>query len=114
MLVLLGAACVAAGLWAARGCCVAMGCWPGRCSGRPGRRELALRVAHLAQTRADTIDAGAAEMRRIERDLHDGAQARLVAMGMTLDAADQMLEERPGSGSGAAGRGPRLFREGAG
>ena len=63
--------------------------------GPAGQAELALRVAHLAQTRADTIDAGAAEMRRIERDLHDGAQARLVAMGMSLDAADQMLETEP-------------------
>jgi signal transduction histidine kinase len=34
-------------------------------------------------------------MRRIERDLHDGAQARLVAMGMTLDAAGQVLDENP-------------------
>jgi signal transduction histidine kinase len=57
--------------------------------------ELALRVHHLAQTRADTIDAGAAEMRRIERDLHDGAQARLVAMGMTLDAASHVLLDDP-------------------
>ncbi len=60
-----------------------------------GQAELAWRVRHLAQTRADTIDAGAAEMRRIERDLHDGAQARLVAMGMTLDAADQLLADNP-------------------
>ena len=34
-------------------------------------------------------------MRRIERDLHDGAQARLVAMGMTLDAAGQLLDTSP-------------------
>jgi signal transduction histidine kinase len=34
-------------------------------------------------------------MRRIERDLHDGAQARLVAMGMALDAADQLLDDNP-------------------
>jgi signal transduction histidine kinase len=57
--------------------------------------ELAQRVRHLTQTRSDTIDTGAAEMRRIERDLHDGAQARLVAMGMTLDAAGQILETNP-------------------
>src|SRR5262249_2848277 len=57
--------------------------------------ELALRVRHLAETRTDAIDTGAAEMRRIERDLHDGAQARLVAMGMTLDAADQLIETSP-------------------
>ena len=62
----------------------------------PSRQgELALRVRHLAETRTDTIDAGAGEMRRIERDLHDGAQARLVAMGMTLDAADQLVETSP-------------------
>ncbi|GAB3983446.1 hypothetical protein GCM10029978_090200 [Actinoallomurus acanthiterrae] len=57
--------------------------------------ELALRVRHLAQTRSDTLDSGAAEMRRIERDLHDGAQARLVAMGMTLDAAEGLVEASP-------------------
>ena len=57
--------------------------------------ELAQQVRHLAQTRSDTIDAGAAEVRRIERDLHDGAQARLVAMGMTLDAAGQLIETNP-------------------
>ncbi|MDH6138181.1 signal transduction histidine kinase [Kitasatospora sp. GP30] len=57
--------------------------------------ELAQRVDHLAQTRADTIDSGAAEMRRIERDLHDGAQARLIALGMTLNAAEQLFESSP-------------------
>ena len=59
------------------------------------RAELALRVSHLARTRTETIDASAAEVARIERDLHDGAQARLVAMGMTLDAAGQLLDESP-------------------
>jgi signal transduction histidine kinase len=53
------------------------------------------RVRHLTTTRAETIDAGAAEIRRIERDLHDGAQARLVAMGMTLDAAGRLIEDDP-------------------
>jgi signal transduction histidine kinase len=57
--------------------------------------ELAQRVRHLAQTRTETIDAGAAEVRRIERDLHDGAQARLVAMGMTLDAAGELIDTSP-------------------
>jgi signal transduction histidine kinase len=59
------------------------------------RAELAQRVRHLAQTRTETIDAGAAEVRRIERDLHDGAQARLVAMGMTLDAAGELINTNP-------------------
>jgi signal transduction histidine kinase len=57
--------------------------------------ELAQRVQHLAQTRAETIDASAAEIRRIERDLHDGAQARLVAMGMTLSTAEDLLDTDP-------------------
>jgi signal transduction histidine kinase len=57
--------------------------------------ELALRIRHLAQTRTEALDTGAAEIRRIERDLHDGAQARLVAMGMTLDAAGQIIDSNP-------------------
>jgi hypothetical protein len=57
--------------------------------------RLSERVTHLAATRSDTIDSGAAEMRRIERDLHDGAQARLVAMGMTLNAAEQLFASHP-------------------
>jgi signal transduction histidine kinase len=57
--------------------------------------ELALRVRQLAQTRTEAIDTSAAEIRRIERDLHDGAQARLVAMGMTLDAAGQIIDTNP-------------------
>ena len=63
-----------------------------------GPREdpaLAQRVRHLAETRAETIDASAAEIRRIERDLHDGAQARLVAMGMALGAAEDLLDTDP-------------------
>jgi signal transduction histidine kinase len=59
------------------------------------RAELALRVRHLAQTRTEALDTGSAEIRRIERDLHDGAQARLVAMGMTLDAAGQIIDTNP-------------------
>ncbi|MGH8988530.1 MAG: sensor domain-containing protein [Acidimicrobiales bacterium] len=61
----------------------------------PRDAELALRVQHLAQTRSETIDASAAEIRRIERDLHDGAQARLVAVGMTLGAAGDLLDTDP-------------------
>jgi signal transduction histidine kinase len=57
--------------------------------------ELELRVRHLAQTREESLDTGAAELRRIERDLHDGAQARLVAMGLTLDAAGRLIDTDP-------------------
>jgi signal transduction histidine kinase len=57
--------------------------------------DLARRVEQLAQTRRETLDTGAAELRRIERDLHDGAQARLVAMGLTLDAAGRLIDSDP-------------------
>jgi signal transduction histidine kinase len=76
---------------------------------------LAQRVRHLAQTRAETIDASAAEIRRIERDLHDGAQARLVAMGMTLGAAEDLLSLGAAAGSRTSpltGRNQRGMRSG--
>jgi signal transduction histidine kinase len=60
-----------------------------------GQAELAQRVYHLTQTRSETIDSGAVEIRRIERDLHDGAQARLVAVGMTLGAAEDLIDTSP-------------------
>jgi signal transduction histidine kinase len=56
---------------------------------------LARRVQRLTETRFDAVDTQAAELRRIERDLHDGAQARLVAMGMNLGAVEQLLEHNP-------------------
>jgi signal transduction histidine kinase len=57
--------------------------------------ELRLRVAHLTTTRADAIDAQAAELRRIERDLHDGAQARMVSVGMTIGLAERLVHRDP-------------------
>ncbi|MCA2216196.1 sensor histidine kinase [Jidongwangia harbinensis] len=57
--------------------------------------ELRLRVTRLTETRADTVDAQAAELRRIERDLHDGAQARLVSLGMTIGLAEELVERDP-------------------
>jgi len=57
--------------------------------------RLAQRVRHLTETRTDAVDTQAAELRRIERDLHDGAQARLVAMGMNLGAIEELLEKNP-------------------
>ncbi|MFD3520206.1 sensor histidine kinase [Streptomyces sp. NPDC058653] len=57
--------------------------------------ELAQRVAHLTETRHDAVDTSAAELRRIERDLHDGAQARLVAMGMDLGTIEALIEKNP-------------------
>jgi signal transduction histidine kinase len=56
---------------------------------------LADRVDELTAQRADTTVAQAAEIRRIERDLHDGAQARLVALGMSLATAEKLMRTRP-------------------
>jgi signal transduction histidine kinase len=95
MLIGFGLVFIACGLWAGPWLLRGYGMLARSMLAPSGQAELALRVAHLAQTRADTIDSGAAELRRIERDLHDGAQARLVAMGMTLDAASQLLDDDP-------------------
>ncbi|GAA1978286.1 sensor histidine kinase [Amycolatopsis minnesotensis] len=62
---------------------------------RPSNARLASRVEQLQQTRYTAVDTSAAELRRIERDLHDGAQSRLVAMGMTLSAAENLVEDNP-------------------
>ena len=57
--------------------------------------ELAERVQVLTETRKDAVDTSAAELRRIERDLHDGAQARLVAMGMDLNTIEMLMDKDP-------------------
>jgi signal transduction histidine kinase len=82
-------------LWAAPRLMLAYGRSARHLLGPSRQEELAQRVDHLAQTRSDTLDTGAAEMRRIERDLHDGAQARLVAMGMALDTAQHLVVSDP-------------------
>ncbi|GIH19891.1 histidine kinase [Rugosimonospora africana] len=56
---------------------------------------LAARVDRLTATRAATVDASATELRRIERDLHDGAQARLVALAMHLGVAEDVIDADP-------------------
>jgi signal transduction histidine kinase len=57
--------------------------------------QLTQRVQALTQTRSDAVDTAVAELRRIERDLHDGAQARLVALGMSLQAAERIFATSP-------------------
>ncbi|MGS2808174.1 sensor histidine kinase [Nocardia sp. MW-W600-9] len=56
---------------------------------------LADRVAELTATRAAALDAHGAELRRIERDLHDGAQARIAAVIMQLGLAEQLRDRDP-------------------
>ncbi|MEU0521695.1 sensor histidine kinase [Streptosporangium sp. NPDC006007] len=53
------------------------------------------RIRQLDRVRLEVADSQAAELRRIERDLHDGAQARLVAMGMMLGAVEELVDRDP-------------------
>ena len=57
--------------------------------------RLAQRVERLKRTRTESTDAQAAVLRRIERDLHDGIQSRLVAMGMKLGAVEALIDSDP-------------------
>ncbi|MFD0468891.1 sensor histidine kinase [Nonomuraea thailandensis] len=71
------------------------GLWSKKLLDPTAASRLAGQVSHLQRTRNLAADSQAAEMRRIERDLHDGTQARLVAIGMTLGAVEQLVETDP-------------------
>ena len=78
---------------------------------RPARaRPRGLPRALLEQARTQTVDASAATLRRIERDLHDGTQAQLVALAMRLGMAKEKLEDPEHVDLDA---GPRARRRGA-
>jgi signal transduction histidine kinase len=57
--------------------------------------RLSVRVEELTTTRAAAVDASAVELRRLERDLHDGAQVRLVALTMNLGMAEDAIDTDP-------------------
>lgn len=61
----------------------------------PDQAELTERIETLESSRAGAVDVQESDLRRIERDLHDGAQARLVALGMNLGMAEQKLAQDP-------------------
>jgi signal transduction histidine kinase len=84
-----GAAMVLAAPWVARGASAA-DCWLMRGMLGPGR--LAQRVADLEQTRTLAVEDSAALLRRVERDLHDGAQIRLATLAMNLGMARERLQ----------------------
>jgi signal transduction histidine kinase len=66
----------------------ALDVWAARALLGPSRaEELEHRVEHLTQTRAGAVDAAGAERRRLERDLHDGTQQRLVSLALNLGMA---------------------------
>jgi signal transduction histidine kinase len=64
------------------------------------RARLEQRVTELETSREAAVDSAEAERRRIERDLHDGAQQRLVALAVTLGEARQQLDADPDSDAG--------------
>jgi signal transduction histidine kinase len=67
--------------------------------GTSSRDELSTEVTRLSQSRARVVDATDAERRRIERDLHDGVQPRLVSLAMTLGMAQSKFEADPAEAS---------------
>jgi signal transduction histidine kinase len=73
---------------------------------RPRERQLETRVDELTRTRAGAVDVQASELRRIERDLHDGAQSRLVALSMQIGRAEERL-----AGKGADAGDIELLRQ---
>ncbi len=93
-LIPLGAVLVVVGWWA----CPRMSVGAARLSGwllAPGEgARLRAQMELLAESRDETVDARAAELRRIERDLHDGAQARLVSLTMSLGMAEEEIDRR--------------------
>ncbi|MCA2214246.1 sensor histidine kinase [Jidongwangia harbinensis] len=79
--------------------------WTGRMLlGPPPGTDLMLRVAELTATRAAALDAHAAELRRIERSLHDGTQNRIVAVTVLLGAARRAMTRNPAEAEAALER----------
>jgi signal transduction histidine kinase len=89
------AAMLAAAPWVARGVARADQAAARALLGPSRGAELALRVESLARSRAEIVAATDAERRRIERDLHDGTQRRLVSLAMQLGMARSSLDDAP-------------------
>lgn len=95
VLVLLGAIDVVIGYLIARPLLRAHGEWARLVLGADVPGELQARLDRVRETRRSALDLQEAEIARIERDLHDGAQSRLVAMGMTLSQVVDLVREDP-------------------
>ena len=99
-----GAACVVAAAWLARGINAAD---RSLIRGLLGPTSMAERVSELERTRTLAVEDSAAALRRVERDLHDGAQMRLAALAMNLGMAREKLGEddaAPPSGNSSTPR----------
>jgi signal transduction histidine kinase len=77
------------------GVVLAMHVWMARSGFNAREQALTDRVDVLTRTRRGALDIQAAELQRIERDLHDGAQARLVSVAMSLGLAESLLASKP-------------------
>jgi signal transduction histidine kinase len=88
-------ALLAAGLWLAPRVMREHEMLPANAELAARAQQLTQRVQTLTRTRSEAVDTAVAELRRIERDLHDGAQARLVAVGMSLQAAERLFASNP-------------------
>ncbi|MBD0693834.1 sensor histidine kinase [Streptomyces sp. CBMA123] len=92
---LIGLVLVPAGLALAGPALRLHGRWTRSLLGPTEKSRLARRVEQLTEIRLDATEAQAAELRRIERDLHDGAQARLVAVSLRLGAVVALIDGDP-------------------
>jgi signal transduction histidine kinase len=97
-----GAALCVAAAWAVKGMAAAHGAVALALLG-PSDSQLRARVEALQASRARAVDSAEAERRRIERDLHDGAQQRLVALAMDLGMARAKLETDPAAATALVG-----------
>jgi signal transduction histidine kinase len=93
--VIAGLLVLAASPWLTSGLAAVDSAVARRLLGQPGRADLTARIGELERSRADVVDAAAVERSRIERDLHDGAQQRLVALAMELGRAKAKLADDP-------------------
>ncbi|MEV4378738.1 sensor domain-containing protein [Streptosporangium sp. NPDC049644] len=92
---LIGMGFLLAALYATRGMAWLHGLFGAALLGAGEKNLLAARAAHLRASRARGVDAAEAERRRIERDLHDGAQQRLLSVAMDLGRAQAKLDSDP-------------------
>jgi signal transduction histidine kinase len=79
--------------------------------GSPGRAELTARIGELETSRAQVMDAAEAERMRIERDLHDGAQQRLVSLAMELGRAKAKFDTDPDAAAAIVGQAHEQAKE---
>ena len=97
---LFGVAAFVAACWIVQGCAYAWSWAVRTLLGRGVEEQLSVQVETLTESRDAIAAAAEAERVRIERDLHDGAQQRLVALAMNLGLAREKLETDPASAGG--------------